>query len=158
MDVQVMPTLIDQFRETIEGQVGDWTWIIDPKPDAGLLAILDAISHERAFAKPPTSTHNIAAHVAHLRFTFDLTLKRARGEDPIADWASSFNLPAPSAAAWDTLRDDLRAAYHALLDEFNQYRETPPQDMLPIHLVGLAAMSAHNAYHLAAIKQIARAV
>lgn len=40
----------------------------------------------------------------------------------------------------------------------DQYRETPAQDMPPIHIVGLPAMSRHNAYRLAAIKQIVRAV
>lgn len=153
-----MPSLIDQFRETIEGPVNAWTWIVDKQPDAGLLAVIDAVLADRAFTAPPRGVHSIAAHVAHLRFTFDLTLQRLRDEDPPADWAASFNVPHQSPAAWDALRQDLRRAYSALLAEFQRYRDTPPQDMVPIRLAGLAAMTAHNAYHLAAIKQLARAL
>jgi hypothetical protein len=39
-----------------------------------------------------------------------------------------------------------------------QQRTLPPEKWPPIHVAGLAAVTAHNAYHLGAIRQIARVV
>jgi hypothetical protein len=40
----------------------------------------------------------------------------------------------------------------------NEQAKVPLTDWPPIYVVGLAAMIAHNAYHLGAIKQMAIAV
>lgn len=162
MDVDVMPTLIDQFRETFEGEVRpNWCWITDGKREAAVLGLIEALTSEQAFATPPgrkSGARSIAAHVAHLRFALDLLLERMHGKDPAADWARSFDLPAASPAAWETLKRDLRRAYDGVLAVLQPSRGKAVGDMPPIHVVGLAATIAHNAYHLGAIVQIARAV
>jgi hypothetical protein len=160
MDIDVMPTLIDQYRETFEGDVGP-NWITDGKRETAVLGLLDALTPEQAFATPPgrkPGARSIAAHVEHLRFSLDLLLERMHGKNPAADWARSFDLAAPSPAAWETLKRELRRAYDGVLALLQESRGKAVGDMPPIHVVGLAATIAHNAYHLGAIQQMALAV
>ena len=160
MQVDVIPTLIDQYRETFEGEVQPgMCWIVDGRRTSALLGTLDALTPSQAFASPVPGARSVAAHVAHLHFALDLTLRRLNGENPAADWPASFELAEDmSPAAWERLRRDLRAAYDGVLAFLERRRDTPSQDWPPIHLVGLSATIAHNAYHLAAIRQIAQVV
>ena len=161
MQIGVIPTLIDQFRETFEGEVRPgYCWITDGPAASAVFGTVESLSPEQAFAPPAPGARPVAAHVAHLRFSLDLTLKRLRGDNPPADWAKSFEASAtPSPAqAWAALKQDLRRAYDAVVAELRTRRDTPPQDWAPINLVGMAAMTAHNAYHLGAIRQIAKVV
>lgn len=159
MHVEVIPTLIDQFRETFEGEVRPgWCWITDGPPGSAIFGTIDRLSADEAFALPVPGARSAAAHVAHLRYAHHLTSERLRGENPQADWKTSFDLPDTTSARWESLKHDLRRAYDTILAEFEQYKDLPPQDWVPINLVGLAAMTAHNAYHLGAICQIARVV
>ena len=165
MDVDLIPTLIDQFRETFEGEVSPGrVWIVDGPPQSALLGTLDALSPAQAFTPPTPGGRSIAAHVKHVRYTLDLTLRRLRGENPATDWPGSFALPAsatdPAAQRqlWTDLRRDLRTAYDGVLAFVQQHRSTPAEKWPPIHLAGLAAMTAHNAYHLGAIRQMAKLV
>jgi hypothetical protein len=160
MHVEVMPTLIDQFRETFEGETQKgMTWITDGGAGSAIFGIVDSLSPAEAYAAPTPGARSIAAHVEHLRFSLDLTHERMLGKDPKADWASSFNLPGgASDASWNTLKGELRRAYDAVLGVIEKDRQTPPEKMVPLYLVGLAAMTAHNAYHLGAIRQMVKAV
>ena len=157
MTIDLIPTLIDQFRETFEGSVTPgWVWITDGPPDSAVLGTLDALSADQAFAPPTPRGLPAAAHAAHLRFALDLTLRRLNGDNPQADWPSSFRLPPPSPEAWTSLRQDLRRAYDGVLAFLQQRRTVPADQWQPIHLAGLCAMTAHNAYHLSAIRQIVK--
>ena len=161
MQIEVTPTLIDQFRETFEGEVRPgFCWITEGPADSAVFGTVESLSPEQAFASPAPGAKPAAAHVGHLRFSLDLTLKRLRGDNPPADWAKSFEVTAgPSPAeAWAALKRDLRRAYDAVVAELQARRDTPVQDWAPINLVGMAAMTAHNAYHLGAIRQIAKVV
>ena len=144
MHVDVIPTLIDQYRETFEGEVRPGVcWIVDGRRNAALFGTLDPLTAAQAWAQPVPGARPVAAHVAHLRFSLDLLLLRLKGQDPRADWAASFDLP-------DEVFDERWQALRLL--------DVPPQDWPPLHLVGLTATIAHNAYHLAAIRQIAQVV
>jgi hypothetical protein len=160
MHVDVIPTLIDQYRETFEGEVRPGVcWIVDGRRNAALFGTLDPLTAAQAWAQPVPGARPVAAHVAHLRFSLDLLLLRLKGQDPRADWAASFDLPDEVFdERWQALRRDLRTAYEGVLGFLQQRRDVPPQDWPPLHLVGLTATIAHNAYHLAAIRQIAQVV
>jgi hypothetical protein len=160
MHVDVIPTLIDQYRETFEGEVRPGVcWIVDGRRNAALFGTLDPLTASQAWAQPVPGARPVAAHVAHLRFSLDLLLLRLKGQDPNADWGASFDLPDDgSDERWQALRRDLRTAYEGVLGFLQQHRDVPPQDWPPLHLVGLTATIAHNAYHLAAIRQIAQVV
>jgi hypothetical protein len=159
MDLDLVPTLIGQFQETIEGPIQkDWCWITDGKPGSDLFGTLDTLTPAQAFASPTPNGKSIAAHVEHLRFTFDVTVERMAGKDPRPDWATSFAIADTTPAAWEILKREVRRSYQALLDAFNAHRDKPINEWNPWHSAGLAAMIGHNAYHLAAIRQIALVV
>lgn len=157
MNIALIPTLIDQFQETFEGEVAPGVcWITSGPAESAILGTLDALTPDQALTPPAPGVLPAAAHAAHLRFALDLTLERLNGGNPPADWPSSFRLPpaAPGqspAERWSALRQDLRRAYAAVLSFLQQRRHTPVGEWPPIHLAGLSAMTAHNAYHLGAI-------
>ena len=159
MDIDAVPTLIDQYRETFEGEVTPgMCWITDGRPDTAIFGTIAPLTYEQAFARPAPGGKTVAAHVEHLRFTLDLTVRRLNGENPPADWKSSFITPPPSAEAWAHLQSELRRAYGEVLSILQRSRNLAPDDWPPIQLVGLSALTAHNAYHLGAIRQIANVV
>src|SRR3954471_23471613 len=94
MHIDLILTLIDQYRETFEGAVRPGAcWITNGTRDGALLGTLEALSAAEAFAGPAPGARRVAAHVGHLRFALELTLRRLHGENPPADWAASFELP-----------------------------------------------------------------
>ncbi len=155
MHIDLMPTLIDMYRETFEGAVRpDWCWIVSGPAEESVFGSLAQVAAEEAYSEPTPGRKSIAAHAAHLKYTLELTLKRLHGENPPSDWPGSFRVSAPSAEGWQQLQQDLRAAYDAVLAFFDQQRDQPVAEWLPIHVVGLSAMTGHNAYHLGAIRQL----
>ena len=159
MQIDLVPTLIDQYRETFEGDVRPgMCWITDGTRESALLGTIEALTPQQAHAAPRPGGKSIAAHVEHLRFTLELNLRRLHGENPPADWPASFNVRDASPAGWEALKRDVRRAYEGMRAFFEQRGAVPAQDWQPIHLAGLAAMIGHNAYHLGAIRQIAKVV
>jgi hypothetical protein len=159
MNIDTMPTLIDQFRETFEGEVEPgMCWITDGTPEATVFGTIELLSADEALAAPAPGARSIAGHVAHLRFALDLTTQRLRGQNPPADWKTSFDLPDASPQGWQSLKRELRRAYDLVVAILQESRGKQVQDLPPINLVGMVAMTAHNAYHLGAIRQIAQVV
>ena len=154
MHIEIIPTLVHQLRETMEGANGP-TWIVDHKSDAGVFGVIDAISAEQALRPIAPGNRSIAEHVKHLQFSLALTHLRMQGQDPKADWLSSFDLPDASADGWEQLKRDLRKSFDDVLTVVTEQAKVPLAGWPPIYVVGLVAMIAHNAYHLGAIKQIA---
>jgi hypothetical protein len=155
MQVDLMPTLIDMYRETFEGEVRPgWVWIVSGPAEGSVLGSLSQLTAEKAYKEPSPGRKSIAAHAAHLRYALDLTLQRLNGENPPADWPGSFNVGQPSPAAWEELQRDLRKAYDGVLAFYDRLRDTPIEQWPPIQAVGLSAMIGHNAYHLGAIRQL----
>lgn len=155
MQIELTPTLIDMYRETFEGEVKpNWCWIVSGPAEASVLGTLAQLTADDAYAEPTPGRKSIAAHTTHLKFTLELTLKRLHGENPHADWPSSFNTGESSPEAWKQLQQDLRTAYDAVLAFFDRLRDQPISTWQPIHVAGLVAMTGHNAYHLGAIRQL----
>ncbi len=155
MQIDLTPTLIDMYRETFEGKVRpDMSWIVSGPAEDSVLGSLAGLSSDEAYATTSPGRKSIAAHVAHLKFTLELTLKRLHGENPAADWPSSFNVGESSQTAWGQLQRELRSAYDGVLAYFDRMRDQPISQWQPIHVAGLAAMIGHNAYHLGAIRQL----
>src|SRR3954470_19769657 len=112
MSIDIITTLIDQFRETFEGEVTPgMCWITDGRPDTVLFGTIDGLSFAQAHAAPAAGARSIAAHVEHLRFSLELTAKRLHDQNPDADWSASFNLRDASPDGWQALKRDLRRAY-----------------------------------------------
>lgn len=159
MNIDLIPTLIDQYRETFEGEVTKgMCWITGGTPESALLGTIDALTSAEAFTPSTANGRSIAGHVEHLRFTLALTLCRLHGENPTVDWSTSFDLGEQTPDSWSKLKRDLRDAYEAVLNFLQERRLAPVEDWQPIHVAGLSAMIAHNAYHLGAIRQIVKVV
>jgi hypothetical protein len=158
MQIDLIPTLISQLRETMEGAVGS-SWITDGQADSGVLGFIQTLPAEQAYQPSRAGGRSVAEHVAHLRFALDLTRERWSGNDPPADWGSSFDLTDRSPTGWDALRTDLRRAYDGVLNIVLETQRTLPRDQWPdLYFAGLSALIGHNAYHLGSIRQIAMAV
>jgi hypothetical protein len=159
MNIETIPVLIDQFRETFEGEVTPgMCWITDGTPESAIFGMIGALTPEQALAAPAPGARPIAGHIAHLHFALALTARRLRGENPPADWATSFELADATPAGWEILNTHLRRSYDQVLTTLQEMRGKQVHEVPAINLVGLAATIAHNAYHLGAIRQIAQVV
>lgn len=156
MELNVIPELIDQYREVFEGQVdGHQPWLTEGRKEDGVFATLDSLTAVQALAAPAPGARSAAEHVKHLQYSLDWLHQRMQGQNPEVDWKSSFDLPAGTPAVWKSLKHDLRTAYSQVLAVFQQQRQTSVSEMPSIHLISLSATVSHCAYHLAAIRQLA---
>lgn len=151
------------FTEAFEGPPdAAHTWFTDNEPGSGLFGTLDRLTAAEASTPPggaeaseatgaPGAT--VAAHVEHLRWSLALSNALARGERPAADWEESWSVRAVDAPEWDRLREALRSEYRAMRDDMRSRADLPAALVTP----GIALV-AHAAYHLGAIRQLARAL
>ncbi len=136
MHIEIIPTLINQLSETMEGASGP-TWIVDHRADTGVFGVIEAISPEQALQPIVPGHRSIAEHVKHLQFSLALTHQRMQGQDPKAEWWSSFDLPDASANGWEQLKRDLRRSYDDVLRVVNEQAKVPLAEWPPIYVIGL---------------------
>lgn len=122
--------------------------------DVGLLRSLDRLDAAEA-SRAVDGGASIAAHAQHLRYGLSLMNRWAReGGNPFADatWDLAWRIHAVDASQWAEIRA-------GLADEVHRWRETLgiERTTQPVELTGMIASIAHLAYHLGAIRQIARA-
>lgn len=121
--------------------------------DAGLLRSLDGLSAAEA-SRSVDGGATIAAHAQHLRYGLSLMNRWAReGGNPFADatWDAAWKISVVDDSAWQEIRTGLRT-------ETARWEEalTTPRNVSEIELTGMFASIAHLAYHLGAIRQIAK--
>ncbi len=144
--------------EALPGPPGDPTWFVDSGPQAGLLRFLDGISPEAASTPPRPGRANLAAHADHVRYGLELANRALRGEHDAfatADWGRSWTIRSVDAEAWARIKAGLRREYEAVREVLASSDGWLADDMA---LTGVLAQIAHVAYHLGAIRQIARDV
>lgn len=121
--------------------------------DVGLVASLDRLT-----AADASSSHaggaTIAAHADHLRYGLSLLNRWAAG-DPApwntADWTASWKRAVVTESEWRELREELA---HEARCWIKALRE--PRDVDEFAASWMIGNVAHLAYHLGAIRQIAR--
>lgn len=151
--IETLPTL---WSELVDGAPANatGTYMLN-LGDAGLLRSLDALSASEASATAQGGA-SIAAHAEHLRYGLSLMNRWATGAQPNlwadADWTVAWRIATVSENAWRELRDDLRREAERWLNALRQPREVTDRELNVV--VGTVA---HLAYHLGAIRQIARA-
>lgn len=147
--------LLDEaFRGPQEGE----SWFTDSGPDAGILRLLEGMSSEAASTPPRPGRANLAAHVDHVRYALELANRALRGDRQAfatADWSQSWSIQSVDAEAWAKIQAGLRQEYEALRDFLASSETWVADDMA---LTGVLAHICHTAYHLGAIRQIARDV
>lgn len=136
------------LRETFEGSP-------EGKPSAFLdrgVGIFNTLSNVNAEgASKDANGTTIAAQTEHAKFYLDRICEFINGRTENVNWEDSWLIETVNETEWDALRDSVRNAYEntlrciAAVDDWNELR------------VGMAmGMIAHTAYHLGAIRQIAK--
>jgi hypothetical protein len=138
----------DLFKETFAGTGGASSHFIDPKGGA-LFETLERITPELASKNPAGSS--IAAHCEHTRYYLKVLPEFMRDEHPKADWPGSWQKSQVTALEWEALRNALRSEYETVT-QFLQGIQTWDDEMIG----GALSMLAHTAYHLGAIRQLAK--
>ena len=145
------PTLAILFSELVDGPSKPTAYMLNTG-DAGLLRSLEHLSA----AEASSGVHggaSVAAHVDHLRYGLSLGNRWAAGDDAYrdADWGTSWRLSPVSDDEWSALRAALAA-------EARRWQATlsTPRTVDEGELNAMVASVAHVAYHLGAIRQIAR--
>lgn len=121
--------------------------------DEGLSASLDRLSATEASASSNGGA-TIAGHVEHLRYGLSLLNRWGSGDDApweTADWTVAWRTTAVDDAKWKSLRADFRREAEAWLDAMRR-----PRDYDDAALKWIIGNIAHMAYHVGAIRQIAR--
>ena len=115
----------------------------------GIFATLDGLTAEAASREFHGTT--IAAQTEHAKFYLDRLCEYINGRTEPVNWDDSWLIETVNDAEWEALRASVRHAYEntlrcvASVVDWNEQR------------VGMAiGMVAHTAYHLGAIRQIAK--
>lgn len=141
------------LNEIVEGiEPGGGGFVLN-SGDVGLLRSLEKITADDA-SQSTNGGATIAAHAQHVRYGLSLMNRWAReGGNPFADaqWDAAWKISAVSTEEWQEIQrglGDEAKAWHDVL--------RTPRDVREVELIGLVASIVHLAYHLGAMRQIAR--
>lgn len=152
----VLKGLLAVLAEAYEGsKPGEGSSFVDStKADgsrnSGVFATLDRLSAAQA-SEPTALAMSVAAQAAHVAYHLEVTVRWEQGERGPFDWAGSFAPATVDEAAWKATRERVRKAYDALVA---LAKSAPALD--EGSAAGIAGSIAHAAYHLGAIRQIAK--
>jgi hypothetical protein len=145
--------LSDLFAELVNGPPNGGGAFMLNSGDAGLLRSLDKLSAADA-SQSVNGGATIAAHARHVQYGLSLMNRWAReGGNPFADatWDVAWRTSQVDEQEWRSILDGLK-------QEAGLWRQalSSPRQVLPIELAGMIGSIGHLAYHLGAIRQIAR--
>ncbi len=147
------PALARLLAELIDGAPGAGGAFILNSGDQGLLRSLDKLSADAA-SRGVNDGATIASHAQHLRYGLSLMNRWAgEGGNPFADatWDDAWKTSRVDESAWTEIRNGLRDEAHRWLRTLGS-----PRGVADVEFTGMVASIAHLAYHLGAIRQIAR--
>jgi hypothetical protein len=138
------------LRETFEGSPeGQGSAYLDH--GIGVLPTIDKLSAEQVSREINGIT--IAAHTEHAKFYLDRITEFMKGRSEKVNWEQSWLIETVNEEEWNALRNAVRKSYDNVLRTFAEI-ETWNQD----NIGDAVAIVAHTAYHLGAIRQIAKAI
>jgi hypothetical protein len=146
-------TLAHLFAELVDGVTSKQGGFMLNTGDAGMLASLDKLSPEDA-SHSANAGATIAAHAQHVRYGLSLMNQwGAEGGNPFANakWDEAWKITSVDAAQWEEIRKGLRGETGRWLEVLRT-----PRQVAGIEFTGLVSSIGHVAYHLGAIRQIAR--
>lgn len=115
----------------------------------GYFSTLAEVSAEAASRDSGGTT--IAAQTEHAKFYLDRICEFINGQTEAVDWEQSWLIETVNDAEWEALQGSVRRAYANTLKCLAEEREWSTMQ------VGMAmGMIAHTAYHLGAIRQLAK--
>ena len=138
------------LRETFEGSPeGQQSAYLDR--GTGVFSTLENLSAEQV-SKGINST-SIAAHTEHTKFYLDRLIEFIEGRAEPVNWEQSWLIETVNTEEWEMIRKGIRKSYENVLrcladiDTWDQNR-----------IGGAISICAHTAYHLGAIRQMAKVV
>src|SRR5690554_1689151 len=146
-------TYESHYRELLEGvPTGQPSWVTSGGPEGGVYGTIEGLSAEQASRRLNGTT--LAAHVEHLRWAMQLVNDYYDGKEAPPDWSESWNVTTVDAGSWRELRDSLRTTGDKLLKQL----ATPVEWDQEMGRMAMLASYGHTAYHLGAIRQLAKQV
>ncbi len=148
--------ILELLREAYEGgRPGAGTGFVentraDGGGNGGLFATLESLTAEQA-SRPMAHGTSVAAHASHLAYSLEVTLRWLNGDRGPFDWPGSFEPRVVDEPGWRAARARMRTAYDAFVAWAGGRTEWDEHSA-----GGIAAGLAHSAYHLGAIRQIAK--
>jgi hypothetical protein len=138
------------LHETFEGSPeGQGSAYLDR--GIGIFNTLDKLSAEQV-SRPVNGT-TIAAQTEHAKFYLDRLCEFIGGRTERVNWEDSWLIEDVSEEEWNALRETVKKSYENALRCFAENQNWSEDN------VGMAmGMLAHTAYHLGAIRQLAKAV
>ena len=138
------------LRETFEGSPeGQPSAYLDR--GVGIFSTLTDLSAQTVSRHHHGST--IAAHTEHAKFYLDRLCEFIEGRTERVNWEDSWLIETVNEEEWDALLLSVRKAYESTLRCLAEERDWNEMQ------VGMAmGLVAHTAYHLGAIRQMAKAV
>jgi hypothetical protein len=145
-----LKSILYLFRETFEGSPeGQGSAYLDR--GVGIFATLEKLSAEDVSREVNRTT--IAAQTEHAKFYLDRLCEFMNGRTERVNWEQSWLIETVNADEWNALRDSVRKSYEGVLHCFAGMEDWSEDN------VGMSmGMLAHTAYHLGAIRQIAKAL
>ena len=138
------------LHETFEGSPeGQGSAYLDR--GVGIFDTLEKLSAEQV-SRPVNGT-TVAAQTEHAKFYLDRLCEFIGGRSERVNWEDSWLIEDVSGEEWEALRGSVRRSYENTLRCFAENQDWSEDN------VGMAmGMLAHTAYHLGAIRQIAKGV
>lgn len=138
------------FGETFEGSPeGQGSVYLDR--GTGVFSTIEGLTAEQV--SEPFGSTSIVAHVEHLKFYLDRLVEFIRGREEPVNWDQSWLIDEVDAEEWKVLRKGVRDSYDNVLRCLAEVGEWEQ------NRIGEAmAIIAHSAYHLGAIRQMAKSV
>jgi hypothetical protein len=138
------------LRETFEGSPeGEGSAYLDR--GTGVFTTLETLSAEQVSRQINGTT--IAAHTEHFKFYLDRLCEFIRGRTEPVNWEQSWLIEEVNEIEWNALRGVVRKAYENVLRTFNEV-----ETWNGANIGDAVAIIAHTAYHLGAIRQLAKSV
>ncbi len=136
------------FRETFEGMpTREEQVYLDY--DAGIFKTLGSIDAAQASAEINSNT--IAAHSEHARFYLELLDNYLNKDFRVLDFKQSWRIKTVGEDEWDTLREEMSKIYRKVGETLDKNDEWA-LDSITVAM----GIVAHTAYHLGAIRQMAK--
>lgn len=152
MDIErdaFLKSIVYLLAETFQGSpAGEGSVYLDR--GVGFFDTLAKISAEAASYEINSTT--VAAQTEHAKFYLDRLCEFAGGRTERVNWEDSWLIEDVNESEWDALRSGVRKSYEAVLRCLAAVEDWDERK------VGMAmGMLAHTAYHLGAIRQLAKA-
>ena len=146
--INFVETVAFLLREAFEGAPeGQPNAFLDK--GVGFFSTLAELSADAASSNVKGST--IAAHTEHAKFYLDRLCEFIKGRNEPVNWEDSWLIETVNDEEWEALQGSVRKAYEKTLICLAEEREWNQMQ------VGMAiGMVAHTAYHLGAIRQLAK--